>query len=912
MRLSRSMRGAALATLIGLVGAAPVFASIIPQYDMTLTRTRAVTGQGDHADTFYNMTPVYLQIPVGSTSNSTPNVIGNTAYQYTFSGGADGAGTGYLSAISIPSNATMASWLANSPDNQNYVVKTADYSGGDSVITFPFSSTKVSQNEADGQDSLTTGPYCSDTGAGTACDISGTSTAAPLYQAIAVGHQLYAWENGTWPTGSSASGDSVTLTGSVEPAFINGNGNSTDYQVDMSPLITPPVPVQLTDSATQTSVTKDLSVAVAASWDGGAVAMPLGVPSGYKPSILHYFTTQPPKHGGIGTTAYPKSTAPITSDPTWIGSADGLGNAVVAFGIGGNHPRAVLWNVVTGAYKTIGVGTIAGAIWDATLYDSATQTLYVQDQYGNLYAFSTTNGALEADYLNVSGWTKGTKQYPGALTIAKELALDHANNTLYAVGDGNDLIGAFNLNLTIQCGSGSTSSSGVSVIGKGGACQEYPEGPNVNSPAVLTDSNRDNTTVFDNAQGQIWLENAQDLLVAPSINAQDSYKQTAQITDVGSSYIGVLPDAGTNGNLIGWTNNDPNGDPALVVFIPTTYTVAVCADTSAEPGCYASLTTAADTTVSLEAAVNPIGITTVSNGNTNVVPGSGSPVAYTVTGPGGTVVAGVPYAHVSAGTWTSSWTTPANTTGTDQTYTITTTAVDELDQSTTATTTVTVLPAQPPPVTNSTLGTLTLTCGYGGGGMPITVPHTCTIPSSVAGNTAAWFVQNPQYGAKFGDTIHISLTVPPPPLPTNDTVDSVQLTATLPYTQGIPNAPGHPHYVANSGNLYNLEPATLHLAQKAETGTNEYTAIGNLVESWDGYPPDLQNANFGDAFPLTATWKAVVAYQYPVQVSCATPKHPNKVCSETRYRTDTYKGSAEAPITVNGTDYYTIATPIGY
>lgn len=908
MQLSRSIRAAALATLIGLVGVAPVFASIIPQYDMTLTHTRAVTGQGSHADTFYNMTPIYLQIPPGSFSNSTPNVIGNTAYQYTFSGGTNGSGTGYLSAISIPSNATMASWLANRPENQNYVVKTATYSGGDSVITFPFSTTKVSQNEADGQDSLTTGPYASDTGAGT---LYAGSTA---YQAIAVGHQLYAWADGTWPTGSSSLGDSVTLSGSVQSVAIKGNGNNTDYQVDTSPLITPPVPVPVKNSVTGATTTDDFSVAVAASWDGGAVAMPLGVPSGDQATNQHYFTTQLAKSGGIGTTAYPNSTAAITSDPTWIGSADGLGNSVVAFGIASTsgHPRVVLWNVVTGAYKTLGVGTIAGAIWDATLYDSATQTLYVQDQYGNLYAFSTTDGALEVDYLNVSGWTKGTPEYPGALTIAKELALDHANNTLYAVGDGNDLIGAFNLNLTIQCGSGSTSSSGVSVIGKGGACQEYPEGPNVNSPAVLTDSNGDNTTVFDNEQGQIWLENTQDLLIAPSINVQDSYKQTARITDVGSSYIGLLPDAGTNGDLIGWTNDDPSGNPALVVFIPTTYSVAVCADASAEPGCYPSITVAGDTTINLTAALNPIGITAVSNGNTNVVPGSGSPVAYTVTGPGGTVVAGVAYAHASAGTWTSSWTTPANTTGTDQTYTITTTAVDELDQSATATTTVTVLPEQPPPVTNSTLGTLTLTCGYGGGGMPITVPHTCTIPSSVAGNTAAWFVQNPQYGAKFGDTIHVSLAVPPPKLPTNDTVDSVQLTATLPYTQGIPNAPGYPHYVADSGNLYNLEPATLHLAQKAETGANEYTATGTLVESWDGYPPDLQNANIGDTYTLTANWKAVVHYSYPSAIACPTPKDPQKQCPTTDYGTDTYQGSASTPITVNGTDYYTIATPIGY
>jgi len=904
MRYTRMLGAAALAILMGMGGAAPVFASIIPQYDMTLTHTRAVAGQGSHADTFYDMTPIYLQIPAGSGSNSTPNIVGNTAYQYTFSGGSGGSGTGYLSAIAIPSSATLNRWLANTPAQLNYVIHTATYSHP--VISFPFSSATVSQNEANGQDSLTTGPYCSDTGTGTACTVPGTtSTPDPLYQAIAVGHQLYAWKDGAWPSGSTSSGTSVTLTG-ADSATIDGNGNgqTNDYQVDLSPLITPPVPISLTNEVTGATTTEDLSVAVAGSWDGGAVAMPLGVPSGFKAKSLRYYTTQLPGTGGVGTTSYPNSEAAITSDPTWIGAADGLGNSVVAFGIAGQHPRVILWNVATGAYKAIGVGTIATEVWDATLYDSANNTLYVQDQYGNLYAFNMSTGDFLEDYA-ASGWTNKT-----SLTVAKELALDTASNTLYAVGDGNDLIGAFNpTTLALQCQDYTTSASGVKAVTSGACTSEYPQGPNVNSPAVLTDSNGDNTVVFDNQAGDLSLENNQALLT----NSLGTFKQTAKISDIGSGYIGLLPDAGPNGDLVGWTNSDPDHQPALVLFQPATYSVAVCmADNAAGPGCYQSTTVPGDTTMNLTAFPMPVGVTAPSNGNDHEVSGSTGPVAYTVTGPGGTVVSGVAYTHTGAGTWASSWTTPANTSGSDQTYTITTTAVDELNQTATATTTVTVLPAQPPPVANSTLGTLTLACGYGGGGDHITVDHTCTIPSSVAGNTAAWFVQNPQYGAKFGDTIQLTLIVPPPKLSSNDTVNSVQLSAKLPYTQGIPNAPGYPNYTADTGNLYNLEAATLHLTQESQTGTQAYTATGYIIESWAGYPPDLQQANVGDTYSLSVEWKATVHYSYPFTYSCATSTHPNQTCSETRFGTVTYSGSAVAPVTINGTDYYTIATPIGY
>ncbi len=196
--------------------------------------------------------------------------------------------------------------------------------------------------------------------------------------------------------------------------------------------------------------------------------------------------------------------------------------------------------------------------------------------------------------------------------------------------------------------------------------------------------------------------------------------------------------------------------------------------------------------------------------------------------------------------------------------------------------------------------------GYNGGTVPTSssfqVWHTCTIPPTLSGNSAAWFVQNSDYGAKFGDTIQLQLQVPPPTLPSIDTVDHVTLTASLPYTQGVPAAPGNPGYVPHTGNLYNYFPKTLHLLQ-----IGRYAAAGHILESWHGYPPNLQYANIGRTYSLTVAWKAKAACQYTT-----TKKHPHKQCSTIHYRTDTYKRSAQADVTINGTDYYVIATPIGY
>ncbi|MCY0897788.1 MAG: hypothetical protein OWU33_02445 [Firmicutes bacterium] len=73
----RSRAGPGLAAGLVILAASPVEAATIPQYDITLNRTRAVVFR-QSALSFYSPDPVYHQVPGGATSDSTPTVIGNT------------------------------------------------------------------------------------------------------------------------------------------------------------------------------------------------------------------------------------------------------------------------------------------------------------------------------------------------------------------------------------------------------------------------------------------------------------------------------------------------------------------------------------------------------------------------------------------------------------------------------------------------------------------------------------------------------------------------------------------------------------------------------------------------------------------------------------------------------------------
>ncbi len=843
-----------LSTLVLMAALVPAaHAADIPAYDITTGRTRLVTAQtAGMATQFYSDIPVYEQIPTGTTSLSTPNVVGTTAYQYTF----DSGGTGYLTSLAIPS--LTAKQVIQQAGSKGYVIQ----AGQDTTtpIQFPVGYSEK-DNMASSQASLSTGPYVAGAPDGT------------QYQAIAVGKYLHTWAATAYPTNGSPGGTATDIP---------GNPGNTDFQIDDSPLITPPVTVSGLNLSTGSSVTWQSPVVVVGSWDGGLVAAPLHVPGGDGAITQYYTTSQPASLGGVaGTPQFPNDTGDITSDPTWVGSVPGVGSDCVAFGVSGTaHPRAVLFDVATGTYKDIGLGSIGSGVADATLWDGAAGTLFVQDLYGGLYAFGL-DGTLKAHYWP-SSWTSSS------LLVGRDMAL--IGSTLYAIGGGGNVLGAFN-----------TSLSPLHLT------SAY--GPDVSSPAGVTDPSGHTTVVISNSRGDLWLKSDGSAFATTSNTYQE-----AIATPTGSAWIGYVPDAGNAHDLVGWTNSDPNGHPAFVLYVPMPYTMRAGVS---------SPTINSGDSITIYGSPLPKTVTV----NSTYHPGGAiSPVGFQVSTAAGTAITGwESMSHISQGQWQGIWTPPTNTTNQPITYTITVTGINELDQTASATTSVTVEPAGAPATqTSSNGGTLTLACGFGAGGLPITVPHSCTLPSWTSGNPAAWFVANPQYGVKAGDTINATLTVPAPALPNLPGIHTTaeQLQAHIPYTAGVPNMPGpggnNPNtgqslYNPNSGTQYWKVSTTLKLAP---IGANSLSAAGYLIETWDGYPPDLQNANIGNTYTLHADWTLKTSYQWTQTVTHCSPPPANggaPACTTSTVihnGTTTTSGTASAAITVNGTDYYAVATPM--
>ena len=831
----------------------PVFAANLPAYDLTPQRTRLLTAQTTGAaEQFYSPYPIYTQIPSGTQSFSTPNVVGNTVYQYTW----DGGGQGYLSAFSLPT--LSANTVQREAGNTGYVTQSAAYTQKTIEFNAGFSGTN---NLAASQASLSTGPYKDGQPDGT------------QYQGIGVGKYLYTWPAADYP--STGVPPSTYIT-------IRGNAGNTDYQVDDSPLITPPFAVSGINLSTGASVTWQSPMAVVGSWDGGLVAAPTYVPSGDGPIDKHYTTSQTSSGGIPGTPQFPHSTADITSDATWLGNVPGVGSHCVAFGVdGAAHPRIVIFDVATGAYKDIGLGALQAGVPDATLFDTANSTLYVQDLYGALYAFALS-GHLTALYAP-SSWTSSQT------VVAEDMAL--AGSTLYAVGGGGNLLGAFTTSLQPLYSNAIT--------------KQYA--PGVASPSVIQGPGGNQTVVISNANGDLWLRNRNALFVLPN----NTYSE-AMATPVGSHWIGYQPDAGvTAGNhfLIGWTNSDPQNHPAVVTYVQSPFVMT----STGSP-----LPVASGQPVTITGVPLPNSILATS---TYGPPQAGSPVAFeTFTAVGLPVTNWTGMYPLKDGDWIATWYPPVNNTSQPETYTVIVAGWDELDQEAKALPlTVTVEPTPPPPTTTPThQGTLSLSCGYGAGGPNITVFHSCNLPAWTAGNPPAWFPQNPQYGAKFGDSIDLSLTVPAPKLPSLPSIHitSDELQASVPYTQGVPNIPGYRGYVPSTGNMYNDFPATETLTP---TGANSLTATGYVVESWDGYPPPQGDGLvYGSTYTMRAEWKLLTTYQWlkswtTTPSPTKTDPHPSPVHhQETETGHITTSGTATAPITVNGTDYYEVATPTGY
>lgn len=852
MFVSRTAR-TVLAVLGALAIAAPaVDAANLPVYDVNLARQRFIPATDVAATQTYADTPVYLEFPAGQQSFSTPTVVGNTLYQYTFD---PSSGQGHLYNVALPTiTYQQLNTYVQTPGNPTYYAQ--PITTANPPVTFHGTAHEVS-----GQDSLSTNA---------------------LFQAIGVGQYLYTWQQSSYPTGG-------TLPTGV---FIRGNPGNTNYQVDENPLITPTVTVNGFNASFQ-PVSWSSPVAVVGSWDGGLIAYPTYVPSGDTPNRLAYLTSYD----------YPNDSAALTSDPTWVGNVPGVGSNCVAFGVADSaHPRVIVLDVTTGQYVTIGVGQIAGQVADTVLLDNTGPQaghplLVVQDIYGALYTF-TLSGALQAVYAP-SNWTNFAN-----LILGADLSLLNtpSGQELFAIGGGGNLLGVFN------------PSTLAPLAPPTGAY-----GPGYAPVTALTDTHGGSVIAFNNTSGNTWLMDPRNLTqgFTPGTVWTDGFPPT-------SSWIGIQPDAGPQHWIIGWTNSDPNGKPAIVAFVPAPY---------AATDNVAPLVVNSGQAVTLYGFPSPAGVTN-DNGQ-NPYATHGSPVLGYVYDSQGHLVAGpLPMQrHTGSPTtlsgsnlqvsryWATTWTPPRNTTNAPVTYSLVVTAVSETGQTAQAAPTVFTVEPEPPAGGPGT-ATLSLACGYGHGQMPIVVGHSCTIPANETGQSAAFFAYHPQYGAKFGDTVAATLTLTPPKLPAlpGAQVDSVQITASSPHPAGIPNLPGYAGYNPGDSALYHYSTVTTALTQ---TGT--WTATGHFVESWAGYPPPQPLGTTVWQGDVTVDWRATVNWSYlkpiPPFQNC---QAPNPLPGQPAACTDlhhwqrvagtpiTLSGQSRAPLTINGTDYYVIATPLGY
>lgn len=630
----RSLRLLTLALVtLPLLTTWPVIANAadIPMYDQNTSRTRYVHDPSFSPTTLYLSSPVDVHLP--GQSISTPTVVttgaGTILYQYTYSGA-----TGTLYAIKMPTVNTQDIIERHGYDLPSHLEVQPQILD---TLTFRPAGGAVA---ADAQDSLATN--------------SG-------WQAIAVGDYLYAWPQGDWPSSPSAS--------TVRVKIVSALGNTQKRQVDMNPLITPPLPVKVTNVLTRTHQTLQVPLVVACSWDGGCAAEPLGLP-GYDASpTVSYDTTRD----------FPSdSQAAITSDPVYIASEPLLGgDPAVVFGVASwSHPRIELLDLLTGRAKAIGGGKIGAAISDAGML--AYGALVYHDIYGNIYEFGL-NGSLlnkqpsgltspiyardsSLSYAYFTG-SAGTdlQPWPGNSEVATApvtAARDNATGTIGTFENPSSPSTVKGGTDNVLCAQGSyIPSSQCSFV----SAWSYDDGPG-NGPGIMLDDAATGSA-YSNGHG---MADAGQLLSASV-----------------EPYVGVLLDAGPEQDLLSWSNATPVGG-ALEFWAPVKYGVLASAPSSASSGA----------TVTVTAKPVPSGVThdrlywhpchgADANPMQIQLTSSLGSSGYLTMKRTSTSTVSEPWSM-----WSASFTLPKNATGSAVTWTGTVTAVDKYCSTANATVTI--------------------------------------------------------------------------------------------------------------------------------------------------------------------------------------------------------------------------------
>lgn len=666
-------------TLLALMPAS-ASAQNVSMYDNTPARTRLMVDQNIKPGQLYLSVPLTFDTGTGQQSFSTPTIVGNDLYQYTYSGG-----TGQLSEWALP--VTSATQLL------------MNYSHGQLPLAFHYSGLSYGP--------LTITFHPSQGAYGTAGQDSVVTSQG--HQAIAVGRTLYTWPQNSWPAqGTNLKGTDGTI--------IRGNPGNNRFQVDMSALITPPVPVPVMTPSGPSTL--HLPMAVAGSWNGGLVAKPLGLPKGDQSNNVGYQTTM----------GFPADvSAALTSDPTFISSEPLFrGDPAVAFGVASSsYPRIELLDLVTGQFKEIGVGVIQAQVPDTVLYDQADGVLVVQDIWGALYTFSVATGNEISSFSGVSGcaklWTFPGNKCPAWINSTPILGQDMSlvqtrlGRSVIAVGDAGSTLGFFSLP-DLHTGTAFT----LPGMFRG----------QITSPTTLIEQGGKATEVFSDTGHQIFINGPGTLF-----GGRGTKLSQAAWIPTSSSYIGYIPDAGPQHWIIGWSNSGPFGSSENA-FLPVTYQVLGWGPSHAVPS---------GGTATVQAHPIPSGVTFGGKGFQFQ-----GPMYATITGPAGAPIvqdtalnrAVAPSATSPWSLWQAPVTLPPNTTGKSETWTVVIHAMDRYG---------TTASSQPITVTEQS------------GSQPPPPPQTGKKLKPVTPTGTLNLIPNP---ALWGQTVKVTLTPKTPATPT--------------------------------------------------------------------------------------------------------------------------------------------------
>lgn len=373
-------------------------------------------------------------------------------------------------------------------------------------------------------------------------------------------------------------------------------------------------------------------------------------------------------------------------------------------------------------------------------------------------------------------------------------------------------------------------------------------GTGLYSPSVVNNGTSDQIFVQSSQHGTLW-----------------ALKQNGTVTQgLGSptpAYVSAIADAGPNHWVMTWTNFDPAGQPALEAWPTAAYNVtANLSQTTVSPGQSVTLSAYATPTDGSD----PSDIT---KSVTAGIPNANGQGSTTFTVPQNTPT-----------TWSGSFNAP--TTPGTWTIPITATSFPNMGFS------------QNTSLTATTSVTLTVVC---------TTPKP---PSNPQGTLTLQAYSLPNHGdpeppgdAKLGDRIDAQLSVTAsqvaPTCVKNPQVTGVYFTqATLNHPNGVDNFTSQ-----SSWNILTAqEPMLIHGA----------TATAHFLENWSGFPPPVP--------PATTTWQGSVSADWTAHVTFTYQVPSGQSGGTTTWKTVSgsynLQGTATAPLSVTGTDWYVIPVPV--